>query len=123
MNKVSDQERRKIAQRLRYELRLMYRDREYYESGKDVVECGNWAYRSIAHSVIPYSHLGNDYIAVVERLVDLIDRETCRNVSGDQNRFECSECGFEMPIWDGDGGWMAFYFCPNCGAEVVSDED
>lgn len=74
MNEISDQERRKIAQRLRYELRLMYRDREYYESGKDVVECGNWAYRSIAHSVIPYSHLGNDYIAVVERLVDLIDR-------------------------------------------------
>lgn len=52
-------------------------------------------------------------------LADLIDRPTCRNVSADQNRFACSECGFEMPIWDGDGGWMAFYFCPNCGAEVV----
>lgn len=52
-------------------------------------------------------------------LADLIDRPTCRNVSGDQNRFECSECGFEMPIWDGDGGWLAFYFCPDCGAEVV----
>lgn len=52
-------------------------------------------------------------------LADLIDRPTCRNVSGDQDKFECSECGFEMPIWDGDGGWMAFYFCPNCGAEVA----
>lgn len=61
--------------------------------------------------------------ALFDRLADLIDRETCRNVSGDQNRFECSECGFEMPTWDGDGGWMAFYFCPNCGAKVVSDED
>lgn len=56
---------------------------------------------------------------IFERLAALIDRPTCRNVSGDQNRFECSECGFEMPIWDGDGGWMAFYFCPDCGAEVV----
>lgn len=34
----------------------------------------------------------------------------------------CDECGFEMPIWDGDGGWMAFYFCPNCGAAVVDDD-
>lgn len=56
---------------------------------------------------------------VFKKLADIIDRQTCRNVSGDQSRFECSECGFEMPIWDGDGGWMAFYFCPNCGAEVV----
>lgn len=59
---------------------------------------------------------------IVNYLADLIDRPTCRNVSGDQNRFECSECGFEMPIWDGDGGWLAFYFCPDCGAEVVSDD-
>lgn len=58
---------------------------------------------------------------VYKSLADLIDRETCRNVSAYQNRFECSECGFEMPIWDGDGGWMAFYFCPNCGAEVVDE--
>lgn len=60
---------------------------------------------------------------VFKGLAALIDRQTCRNVSGDQNRFECSECGFEMPIWDGDGGWMAFYFCPDCGAEVVTDGD
>lgn len=59
---------------------------------------------------------------IVNYLADLIDRETCRNVSGDQDKFECGECGFEMPIWDGDGGWMAFYFCPNCGAAVVDDD-
>ena len=56
---------------------------------------------------------------IVNYLADLIDRGTCRNVSGDQDKFECSECGFEMPIWDGDGGWMAFYFCPHCGRKVV----
>lgn len=56
---------------------------------------------------------------VYRSLADLIDRPTCRNVSSDQNKFECSECGFEMPIWDGDGGWIAFCFCPNCGAEVI----
>lgn len=47
------------------------------------------------------------------------DTGTCRNVSEDQDKFECSECGFEMPIWDGDGCWMAFYHCPYCGCEVV----
>lgn len=65
-------------------------------------------------------HTPDQAIDRIGKLVDCkTDRPTCRNVSGDQNRFECSECGFEMPIWDGDGGWMAFYFCPNCGAEVV----
>ena len=47
------------------------------------------------------------------------DTGTCRNVSEDQDKLECSECGFEMPTWDGDGGWMAFCYCPYCGCEVV----
>ena len=76
--------------------------------------------------LLDYEH-GNlfDYIA------DLIDRPTCRNVSGCQDVFECSECRcraelvtevcneygepFHVPLMPS--------FCPNCGAEVVSDED
>ena len=56
---------------------------------------------------------------VMRRLADLIDVPSCHNVSDDEELFECSECGFEMPTWDGDGGWMAFYYCPYCGCEVV----
>lgn len=71
---INDIERQEIVQRMRYELSLMYRDKEYYESGKDITQCGNWTYRGIARSVIPYSHLGSNYIEVVERLIELIDR-------------------------------------------------
>ena len=65
--------------------------------------------------------------AVVELFADLIDRPTCRNVSGCQDVFECSECRcrvelitevcndygepFNVPLMPS--------FCPNCGAEVT----
>jgi predicted RNA-binding Zn-ribbon protein involved in translation (DUF1610 family) len=115
MNKVSDQERRKIAVRLR-------ENNDCYNPKRAL-----WNALGIHPDIVvgtsKYDYLEHNVKKLFDRIADLIDRETCRNVSGDQNRFECSECGFEMPIWDGDGGWMAFYFCPNCGAEVVSDED
>lgn len=60
-------------------------------------------------------------------VADLIDRQTCRNVSGYQDVFECSECRcrvelitevcnehgepFSVPLIPS--------YCPNCGAEVV----
>ena len=64
---------------------------------------------------------------IVERIADLVERQTCRNVSGYQDVFECSECRcrvelitevcnehgepFSVPLIP---SW-----CPNCGAEVV----
>ena len=64
---------------------------------------------------------------VFDQMADLIDRPTCRNVSGYQDVFECSECRcrvelitevcnehgepFSVPLIP---SW-----CPNCGAEVV----
>ena len=64
-------------------------------------------------------------------LADLIDRQTCRNVSGYQDVFECSECRcrvelitdvcnehgepFSVPLIP---SW-----CPNCGAEVVIGDE
>lgn len=95
---ISDEERREVAQRMRYELRLMYRDREYYESGKNVVECGNWTYRSIARSVIPCGHLGNDYIGVVERLAKLIDRPTGIATETPDGYGKCHTCGAEFIV-------------------------
>lgn len=99
--RISDKQRREVAARMREIMR------ENPHGWLDVM---------VTQSVLDVMGEG---MAIGETVADLIDRETCRNVSADQNRFECSECGFEMPIWDGDGGWMAFYFCPQCGAEVV----
>lgn len=62
---------------------------------------------------------------IFERLADLIDRPTCRNIYDESkcgacaNGFECSECG--NVVEDGDG-WLVngtFNYCSECGAEVV----
>lgn len=55
---------------------------------------------------------------VFARLVELIDRPTCRNIGGEEgtNRenydFFCSACGYA-------GCFAEPNFCPNCGAEVI----
>jgi predicted RNA-binding Zn-ribbon protein involved in translation (DUF1610 family) len=100
---INDEERREVAAQMREIMR---------RSPNCFLE--NMVVRSILDVI-------REGVTIGETVADLIDRPTCRSVSADQNRFECSECGFEMPIWDGDGGWMAFYFCPNCGAEVVDE--
>lgn len=111
---ISNEQRRRVAQRMRNEIHFMRLNQEWYETEDDAVECGNRAFRNIANAVIPYSYLGNDYIGVVERLADIIDRPTCQNVSGYKDTFECSECRcrvFSTPLMP--------RYCPNCGAEVV----
>lgn len=73
--------------------------------------------------------LDGSFEGVAGSLVNLIDRPTCRNVSGYKDVFECSECRckvelitevcnehdepFHVPLMPS--------FCPNCGAEVVDD--
>lgn len=116
---ISDEERRRVAALLRKEAD------GWAEDCPDTVTCESYDCYEFILNIADAADidLSNPPSMLFEHLADLIDRPNCRNVSGDQNRFECSECGFEMPIWDGDGGWMAFYFCPNCGAEVVADDD
>lgn len=62
--------------------------------------------------------------AHVERLADLIDRQTCRDEDCLSRSFSCSACGYEA--WTYDDYCCDpkdFSFCPNCGAEVVRDDD
>lgn len=62
--------------------------------------------------------------AHVERLADLIDRPTCRDEDGFGRSFSCSACGYGA--WTYDDSCCDpkdFSFCPNCGAEVVRDDD
>ena len=60
-------------------------------------------------------------------VADLIDRPTCRNVSGYQDAFECSECGYKIgliaDIRNEHGELLHIPLmpsrCPNCEAEVA----
>lgn len=64
-------------------------------------------------------------------LADLIDRPTCRNVSGHQDTFECSECRCRAELVteafneDGEPFHVPLMpsFCPNCGAVVTEKEE
>lgn len=60
-------------------------------------------------------------------LADLIDRPTCRigYVPGSADR-SCSACGVTFSTGTYQGGdheEHEFMFCPNCGAEVVENEE
>lgn len=72
-------------------------------------------------------HGYTDWRGVLDELADLIDRPTCRNVSGNQDVFTCSECRCKVEIIGeecneyGECFCVPFMpsFCPSCGAEVV----
>ena len=68
----------------------------------------------------------------VEKLADLIDRPTARNIADfDRESFKCSRCGYRVLSIDGapdaaklvapEGGVIDFGYCPNCDSEVVDD--
>ena len=65
---------------------------------------------------------------VFEGLADLIDRPTCSNAYDDSGMhvaahvtwFDCSECHCKVRT---DMIGRRIRYCPNCGAEVVSDDD
>lgn len=65
-------------------------------------------------------------MAILDRLADLID-PMCRNASGCQDVFECSECRCKVELiaevcneyGEPFGVPLMPSWCPNCGAEVV----
>lgn len=52
-------------------------------------------------------------MAILARLADLIDRETCHLVEDEEGRTACSECGCTALYM------LDASYCPDCGAEVV----
>lgn len=78
---------------------------------------------------VEYMHPG-DYEELHERLADLIDRPTCRNVSGYQDTFKCSGCGYKTGLIaevcneHGESFHMPLMLsrCPNCGAAVTEED-
>lgn len=109
---ISDEKRRAVAARVR---EIMRHDPH------------GWLDVMVADAVYDVMEDGEK---IGETVADLIDRPTCRNVSGYKDKFECSECHckaelitevcneygepFHVPLEPG--------YCPNCGAEVVSND-
>ena len=71
--RISDEERREVARKLRIQLQYMRKNKEY-GNDNDIVKCGNLTYRNIAWSVEPFGNLepGN-YIHIVDHLAELIE--------------------------------------------------
>ena len=112
---VTNDERREVAQKLR-ELEVGdFPDGRFYDWGEvetalGIVDYGSW-YKE----------------ADVQRLADLIDRPSCRDIGNSYDMFVCSECGCELDVddregeptlWNGGTATVPSY-CPNCGAKGV----
>lgn len=62
-------------------------------------------------------HTPDQAIERIGKLADLIDRETCHLVEDEEGRTACSECGCTALYM------LDASYCPDCGAEVVRDDD
>lgn len=117
-----------MAARLRSQLTYMRANGEYYKNDRDVVECGNSAYRNIADSVEKYS---NDfvgfYIPIVERLAELIDRPMCKTIIRRELHTAFGKPITKLNVYVLSCGHQAVGFekpeyCPKCGAEVINGD-
>lgn len=115
--RISDQERREIAAKLR--------------GSRDFARC-------IPKFFMPQNDLFERVLKCVrfdggnvfDRLADLIDRPTCRNVYDEifdeyegghcKNGFKCSKCGETVEDCEGYRITGTFNYCPKCGREVMS---
>lgn len=104
--KISENERREVAARLRKTQGI----KAFVESlGIDLN--GDWYWTDVSR-----------------RVADLID-PTCKNVSGYQDVFECSECRCKVELTAevcneyGEPFSVVFVpsFCPECGTRVVDE--
>ena len=112
---TSDEKRREVAARLR----VYSHDFDFDDSNPF------WYVSKAAFGDVDI----RPYYSVFARLADLIDRPTCRNVSGCQDTFECSECRCKVELiaevcneyGEPFGVPLMPSWCPNCGAEVLND--
>lgn len=111
--KISDEERREVAARMRDIMRR-------HPNG--------FLDNMVAQSVLDVM---GDGAVIGETVADLIDRPTCFDTeSKDSKSFTCSACGFSESKLVVSPFTLSFLcvkpsyrFCPNCGAEVVNDDD
>lgn len=107
--RISDTERREVAENLRN--LTIGRSIQYKEQFFD----------ELAEVVVGFEDY-HDFNVVLEKLADLIDRPTCKNIADpyDGSFFECSKCGERWELTCGGPADNHLCFCPRCGAEVAS---
>lgn len=121
---ISDEERRKVARRLR--------KLDHVVTNRDTIESGVNKFIKAVYVDRPYSPIEcstRNLCGLAMTLADLIDRPTCRNVDDEvydeyeggccENGFKCSKCGELVEDCEGYRVKGTFNYCPNCGAEVV----
>lgn len=128
---ISDKERREVAARLR--------ERTKKPMGKSMQRMFTETLGMYAHHIswMNPDKATNRWDVIVNYLADLIDRPTCEDIGDfDHEAFKCSRCGHRVLSLRGiangnpsdvvlvtpDGHITEFAYCPNCGAEVVTDE-
>lgn len=104
---ITDERRREIAGNLRYCAEMCHSTGVLDSDVLNALDihCGDTDWVSSAYDV--------------EKLADLIDRQTCHIIETDhefEDSVRCDRCRttFNRP-------WVPFKYCPNCGAEVVDD--
>ncbi len=120
---ISDSERREVARTLRLMCESEIPTSDMYtlldETDRDHQACAIALYGAVGFAVSDEPSIRK----VVLRLADLIDRQTCKDVSVPRGdgftpyvEFKCSMCGCSHV------GLTYVYYCPNCGAEVVDGD-
>lgn len=110
---ISDEERRRVAKALREPSELLNIRVPIYEA-LDMPP-------DVAETLVSSEGVEHNNRRLLNRLADLIDRPTCRNLSPKPaDVLLCSECGEHVDIayMETCDEYHAKY-CPNCGAEVV----
>ena len=102
---ISDEQRREVAKELRKFLSVSWNERVWDHDGLQTV--GRLVGTSVGENII-------------ERLANLIDRPTCKNLATKAaDELLCSECGEHVDIvyMESADDYHARY-CPNCGREI-----
>lgn len=114
---ISDEYRREVAARLA-------REAQAWRGTFPDSECADVNAAAIMQDLCVFVGLGRNALCseVFQRLADLIDRPTCKNIADpyDGGLFECSKCGERWELTCGGPADNHLNFCPRCGAEVVS---
>lgn len=118
---ISDKQRSEVAALLRKEAD------GWAEDCPDTVTCESYDFYEFILNIADSADidLSKPPSMLFDRLADLIDRPTCRNVYDENemgsciNGFECSECGNMVEDYEGYRVSGEFNYCSKCGAVVV----
>lgn len=113
---ISDEERMKVVKALREPSNPLDIHASLYNALGTCAEA--------VATTVPADYYEHNNRRLLNRLADLIDRETCRNVYDDaamgacDNGFECSVCGNLVEDYELYAVTGEFDYCSKCGRKV-----